>query len=98
MVALRRKVVATVDDSIDESAADITAVLTDGRRVHLRVEHAIGSLQNPMTDAQLEAKFHGLSDAVLGAAQTSELIRAAWALGSASTTQALLALSSPKAA
>jgi hypothetical protein len=35
---------------------------------------------------------------VLGAAQTSELIRAAWALGSASTTQALLALSSPKAA
>ena len=98
MVALRRKVVATVDDSIDESAADLTAVLTDGRRVHLRVEHAIGSLQNPMTDAQLEAKFHGLSDAVLGAAQTSELIRAAWALGSASTTQALLALSSPKAA
>jgi len=98
MVALRRKVVATVDDSIDESAADITAVLTDGRRVHLRVEHAIGSLQNPMTDAQLEAKFHGLSDAVLGAAQTYELIRAAWALGSASTTQALLALSSPKAA
>ena len=98
MVALRRKVVATVDDSIDESVADLTAVLTDGRRVHLRVEHAIGSLQNPMTDAQLEAKFHGLSDAVLGAAQTSELIRAAWALGSASTTQALLALSSPKAA
>ena len=98
MVVLRRKVVATVDDSIDESAADLTAVLTDGRRVHLRVEHAIGSLQNPMTDAQLEAKFHGLSDAVLGAAQTSELIRAAWALGSASTTQALLALSSPKAA
>ena len=40
MVALRRKVVATVDDSIDESAADITAMLTDGRRVHLRVEHA----------------------------------------------------------
>jgi len=98
MVALRRKVVATVDDGIDESAADITAVLTDGRRVQVRVEHAIGSLQNPMTDAQLEAKFHGLSDAVLGAAQTSELIGAAWALGSASTTQALLALSAPKAA
>jgi len=53
-----------VDDGIDESAADITAVLTDGRRVQVRVEHAIGSLQNPMTDAQLEAKFHGLSDAV----------------------------------
>jgi hypothetical protein len=45
MVALRRKVVATVDDSIDEASADVTAVLKDGRRVHVFVEHAIGSLQ-----------------------------------------------------
>ena len=60
MVALRRKVVATVDDGIDEAAADITAVLQDGSRVHLRVQHAIGSLQNPMTEAQLEGKFHSL--------------------------------------
>ena len=48
----------------------MTAVLNDGRRVHVFVEHAIGSLQNPMTDAQLEAKFHGLADAVLGAEAT----------------------------
>ena len=68
MVALRRKVVATVDDAIDEASADVTAVLSDGRRVHVFVEHAIGSLANPMTDAQLEAKFRGMADAVLGAA------------------------------
>jgi 2-methylcitrate dehydratase PrpD len=92
MVALRRKVVATVDDSIDESAADITAVLQDGSRVHVRVEHAIGSLQNPMTDAQLEAKFHGLSDAVIGTAQTANLIKSAWALGDAPSVQTLVAL------
>jgi 2-methylcitrate dehydratase PrpD len=66
MVALRRKVNATVDDTIEESAVDLTARLTDGRQVHVRVEHAIGSLQNPMTDAQLEEKFHGLSDPILG--------------------------------
>ena len=92
MVALRRKVVATVDDSIDEAAADITAVMQDGSRVHVRVEHAIGSLQNPMTDTQLEAKFHGLSDAVIGTAQTANLIQAAWALGDAPSVQALVAL------
>jgi Flp pilus assembly CpaF family ATPase len=51
MVALRRKVVATVDEAIDEASADVTAVLTDGRRVHVFIEHAIGSLQKPMTDA-----------------------------------------------
>ena len=59
VVALRRKVVATVDDTIDEAAADVTAVLNDGRRVHVFVEHAIGSLQRPMSDAALEAKFRG---------------------------------------
>jgi 2-methylcitrate dehydratase PrpD len=97
MVALRRKVVATVDDSIDEASADVTAVLKDGRRVHVFVEHAIGSLQNPMTDALLEAKFHGLSDGVLGAAQTSELISACWAAGDAADVTALVALATPRA-
>jgi hypothetical protein len=83
VVALRRKVVAVVDDSIDEASADVVATLTDGRRTHVFVEHAIGSVQNPMTDAQLEAKFHGLSDSVLGSAGTSDLLAACWKLGAA---------------
>lgn len=95
MVALRRKVVATVDDSIDEASADVTAVLTDGRRVHVFVEHAIGSLQNPMTDAMLEAKFSGMSEAVIGAAKTAELIKACWAVGSAKDVRTLTALARP---
>jgi 2-methylcitrate dehydratase PrpD len=96
MVALRRKVVATVDDSIDEASADVTAVLKDGRRVHVFVEHAIGSLQNPMTDANLEAKFRGLSDPILGAAQTSELIKACWAIGQAGSVAAVVKLAAPR--
>ena len=95
MVALRRKVVATVDDSIDEASADVTAVLLDGRRVHVFVKHAIGSLQNPMSDSQLEAKFQDLSDPVLGAGQTSELINACWALGQAANVAAVVALATP---
>jgi 2-methylcitrate dehydratase PrpD len=96
MVALRRKVVATVDDSIDEASADVTAVLKDGRRVHVFVEHAIGSLQNPMTDANLEAKFRGLSDPILGAAQTSELIKACWGIGQAGSVAEVVKLAAPR--
>jgi 2-methylcitrate dehydratase PrpD len=96
MVALRRKVVATVDDSIDEASVDVTAVLKDGRRVHVFVEHAIGSLQNPMTDALLESKFHGLSDPILDAAQTSQLISACWAVGQAPNVSAIIKLATPK--
>ena len=97
MVALRRKVVATVDDSIDEASADVTAVLKDGQRVHVFVAHAIGSLKNPMTDANLEAKFHGLSDPVLGTSQTSELISACWNIATAASVNAVVALASPRA-
>ena len=77
--ALRRKIVATVDDGIDEAAVDMTAVLRDGRREQVFVEHAIGSLQRPMSDAALEAKFHSLADGVIGPKRTGELIAALWA-------------------
>ena len=95
MVALRRKVVATVDDAIDEASVDVTAVLADGQRVHVFVEHAIGSLANPMTDAQLEAKFRGMSDGVLGAARCSDLIRACWDVGAAPDLRTLVRLATP---
>ncbi len=96
MVALRRQVVATVDNAIDEASVDVTAVLKDGRRVHVFVQHAIGSLQNPMTDAQLDAKFHGLADAMLGNKQAAELIKACWSVGTAPDVAALVALAVPR--
>jgi 2-methylcitrate dehydratase PrpD len=95
VVALRRKVLATEDDSIDEASADVTAVLTDGRRVHVFIAHAIGSLQNPMSDLQLEAKFNALSASVIGAARTADLIRACWAVGTQLDVRGLTALARP---
>ncbi len=71
VVALRRKVVATVDDGIREESAEVAAHLVGGRSVHVCVEHAIGSLARPMTDADLDAKFHALADPVLRAARAA---------------------------
>ena len=89
MVALRRKVVATVDDSIDEAAADVTAIMKDGRKVHVFVEHAIGSLERPLSDRQLEDKFHYLADPVIGAAKAKALIDACWKIGDARDVKAV---------
>jgi 2-methylcitrate dehydratase PrpD len=95
VVALRRKVVATVDDKIDEASADVTAVLHDGRRVHVFVEHAIGSLQRPMSDAALGDKFASQADVVLGAARTAELIAACRRVGTIADVRELTALARP---
>ncbi|MBI5720530.1 MAG: MmgE/PrpD family protein [Burkholderiales bacterium] len=95
VVALRRKVVASVDDAIDEASADVTAVLRDGRRIHVFVEHAIGSLQRPMSDAALQAKFTTQAEPVLGAARTAALIAGCRRLGAMADVRELAALARP---
>lgn len=97
VVALRRKVVATVDDAIDEASADVVAVLRDGRREHVFVEHAIGSMRRPMSDAALAAKFAAQADPVLGAARTEALIAGCRRLGTMADVRELVALARPAA-
>jgi 2-methylcitrate dehydratase PrpD len=91
VIALRDRVHAKVDASIDESAADVTICCKDDRRLHLKVEHAIGSLQRPLSDADLERKFHGLVDPVLGAARAERLVEVCKTLADASDVDALKA-------
>ena len=50
----------------------------DGRDLHIVIEHAIGSTQRPMSEAQLKAKFVDQSAPVLGQAKAEE----SWALAS----------------
>ncbi len=95
LVAVRRKVIATVDDRIREESADVIAHLTDGRSVHVFVEHAIGSLARPMTDADLEAKFHALADPMLGAARSRRLIDACWKIAAAADVRHMVGLAQP---
>jgi 2-methylcitrate dehydratase PrpD len=95
VVETRNKVVATVDDSIREEAVRVTAVLKDGRRIDVNVDHAIGSLQNPLSDAQLEGKFTHLAAPVLGEARAAEITRACWQLASLADVRVLTALCRP---
>ena len=95
VTALRRKVVALVDAKIDEASADVTAVLKDGRKVRVFVEHAIGSLERPMSDKDLEAKFHSLCDPVIGKVRADALIEACWKLGDAKDVKAVVERARP---
>jgi 2-methylcitrate dehydratase PrpD len=83
VAALRRKVQAEVDPGIAEDAVALSAMLADGRTLHVSIEHAIGSLEQPMDDAMLDGKFHDLVDPVLGSSRAAELIAVARSLGGA---------------
>ena len=78
VVTLRRKITATVDTAIKPDQVDMLITLTDGRALHLFIEHAVGSQKKPMTDAQLEDKFTGLAEGILPADQTRKLMDLCW--------------------
>jgi len=94
VVATRRKVNAIVDDAIDEAAVEATATLTDGKTVRIRVDHAIGSLERPMTDDDLMNKFSTMSIPVLGEEKTRQLMQACWQLADAADVSSLVAQAS----
>ena len=74
VVALRDRVTATVDRSIGEAQARAAITLKDGRRLETFVASAVGSVERPMSDADLDAKVRDLCDGVLPAARTRRLI------------------------
>ena len=55
-------------------------MLNDGRILEKHIDHAIGSRERPMSDADLDEKFHGLADNILGAEQASRLLALAWSI------------------
>lgn len=81
VVALRDKVEATIDKSMRDDEAYVKVTLKDGRVAEKHVPHAIGSLERPMSDSDIEAKFVGLTTEILGEKRTADLIRLAWSVG-----------------
>jgi 2-methylcitrate dehydratase PrpD len=79
-VALRGKVMPVIDPAIGPEQVDMTIVMTDGRMLHHSIEHAIGSVEAPMSDQALEQKFADLADGVIPASQARRVMELCWGL------------------
>jgi 2-methylcitrate dehydratase PrpD len=75
VVELRKRVVPTIDPTVGKDQARVSVLLKNGKRLAIFVD---GSVENPMSDRQLENKFRGLADGILPAGQTRELIDLCW--------------------
>jgi len=67
LVDIARRVEYVADDGLTRTAARLEIRLADGSSVVQVVEHAFGSIGNPMGWAELEAKFMALATPVAGA-------------------------------
>ena len=78
VIALRSKVVPIIDPAIKPEQVELAIELNDGRVFRKRIERAIGSLEKPMSDANLERKFTDLADGILSKEQTAKVMDLCW--------------------
>ena len=90
IAALRRKVRAELDATIPAGGAAVTVETSDGRRETVRVDHARGSAERPLSDRDLEAKFRENAGLAGAAARADAQITALWAIEEAPSLGPLL--------
>lgn len=90
VIALRRKITVVADNNITEAAADVTIYCKNGQIFHEKIQHAIGSLERPMTDIMLDVKFDALVEPILGAEKSASLRSIIWEITNEPNVKALL--------
>ncbi len=78
VIALRSKVEALPEPAFRRDQAHVRIVMADGREHDTVIEHARGTLDNPLSDADLEAKFRGQARGILTAAAIQAAIELCW--------------------
>ena len=81
VTSVRDKIDATPDKDLAADETYLTVYFTNGAKLEKHVQHAIGSLEVPMTDEQLTEKFVDQSSLVLGDEGAQAASVAAWKIG-----------------
>jgi 2-methylcitrate dehydratase len=68
----------------------LTVRLSKGREFSERVDYPRGHARNPLSDAEVEAKFHHLADDVLGRERAKSVLRLLWQLEEAHEWRTLM--------
>lgn len=83
VVAVRDRVEAEIGEGLEADAAVLRVELEDGRVWTKEITHAVGSLEAPMSDAQLEEKFLDQAGLVVGQEKARKASELAWKIGEA---------------
>jgi len=75
---IRDKIQVHADETLADDAAVLKLTFVDEQEQVISIDHARGSLANPMSDEQLEAKFLDLSSGILGEVKAREVIAKCW--------------------
>ncbi len=97
LIELRQRVNVLASAGLRPEQAAVRLRFRDGSQLEERVDHALGTLENPLSDGDLNAKFCDLVGPVLGVERTKELLALTWQLEEVTTVQELTRLCRPQA-
>ncbi|HSR13819.1 MAG TPA: MmgE/PrpD family protein [Thermodesulfobacteriota bacterium] len=82
VIALRDRIQAGSSEKFARDEAVVRVKLSDGRVLERHVNHAMGSIERPLQDAELTAKLHDLADGVIGEKTAKALEERCWGVES----------------
>ena len=98
VVSLRDRIEGVVDERFATDEAHATVRLHDGRVFEQHVAHAVGSIERPLSDRDLEAKLRSLAEPVLTATAIDDLTTMLWSLETLRDAGAVARAAAPAAA
>ncbi len=75
VAALRARIEAVPDETLGREQAIAEVTFSDGRTIRSHILNVRGSIERPMTDDELDAKFRAQASMVLPSAKVEELLR-----------------------
>ncbi len=97
VVALRARVTAREDAAVGKEAAGVDVTLKNGTKHEAYVPYATGSLQRPMTDADIETKFRALAAWGTSTCNAYDVIELLWSFDNINDAAALARTTVPSA-
>ena len=80
VTALRDRISVEVDESLRRDQAGACLTLRSGEQRALQIEHASGTVDNPMSDAALQVKFLANATPIIGDAKARRVCELVWSL------------------
>jgi 2-methylcitrate dehydratase PrpD len=94
--SLREKVRAELDPSFPTGACQVVVQTRDGKTLETTVIHAHGSLENPLSDSEIEAKVRDLAAMGKSGCDMDSIIKAIWGLDKLPNVSTLMAMAAAR--
>lgn len=92
VITLRRKVRVEINNQLDKDQAILNAILKNGDKYDVFIQHCLGSLNNPLSDKDIEKKFIDLTEPYLSHDKQSKIIGMVWHLEELSSVTEIINL------